>query len=215
MKQLKMNFLNDYKKEFGGSLLVGKRKTARPLSHKLPIHLVLKSCHKGIFNPGNRSLEKLIKLQAQKFDIKVYDFALNWSHIHMVIKLKCKEDYIKFIRSLTSVLAQRVREFYLKNKSAQNLKKIFSLRPYTRILTWGRQFKNALNYQILNQLEALNLIVRPKRKLRRGVRPKRSLYRKFREFRRASSRKLAVNFLAAEDLDIVVLAGGHGNATTS
>lgn len=70
MKQLKMGFLKNYKKEFGGSLLVGKRKTARPLSIKQPIHLVLKSCHKGVFNPGNISLENLIKGQAKTLALK-------------------------------------------------------------------------------------------------------------------------------------------------
>lgn len=164
MKQLKMNFLNNYKKEFGGSLLIGKRKEARPLSNKHPIHLVIKSCHKGVFNPGNFSLEKLIKNQAKKFNIKVYDFAVNWSHIHLLIQLNNKNDYVKFIRSLTSILAQRIRQSaYCKKLSSTHtvlLGKVFSLRPYTRILTWGRQMKNVLNYQIINQLEAAGHIVR-------------------------------------------------------
>jgi len=37
MRQLGFSFQNDYKKEFGGSLLQGKRKSARPLSTKKPI----------------------------------------------------------------------------------------------------------------------------------------------------------------------------------
>jgi hypothetical protein len=36
MRQLSLGFLNDYKKEFGGSLLIGKRKTARPITVKKP-----------------------------------------------------------------------------------------------------------------------------------------------------------------------------------
>lgn len=159
MRQLQMGFLNDYKKEFGGLLLVGKRKTARPLSTKAPIHLVIKSYHKSLFNPGNFLLEKLIKNQAQNFNIKIYDFALNWSHIHLVIRLRHRSDYVKFIRFLASLLAQKIR-------SAKKLEKIFTLRPYTRILTWGRQFKKVLEYQILNQLEARHLIVRPKVKFK-------------------------------------------------
>jgi hypothetical protein len=77
MRQLKLGFLNDYKKEFGGSLLLGKRKTARPLAVKSPIHLVLKTTKLKPFNPTNRKLETIIKAHASKYKIKLYDFALN------------------------------------------------------------------------------------------------------------------------------------------
>ena len=60
MKQLFFDFIQGYKKEFGGSLPVGKRKSKRPLSTKHPIHLILKSSQKGLFNPMNISLDQLI-----------------------------------------------------------------------------------------------------------------------------------------------------------
>lgn len=160
MRQIAFNFIKDYKKEFGGSLLEGKRKAQRPLATKNPIHLILKSCVKSVFSPHNKSLESLIRNQAKKFGVKVYDMAINWSHIHMVIKIECREDYIKFIRSLTAILAQKIRQ------ARPHLKEIFTLRPYTRILEWGKDFKNALSYQILNQMEAWGLIKRDKKKVR-------------------------------------------------
>ncbi len=46
--------------------------------------------------------------------------------------------------------------------SKPGLKVIFNLRPFTRILSWGRDFKRGLDYQILNQMEALGLVVRKK-----------------------------------------------------
>ena len=147
MRQTSFSFLKDYRKEFGGSLLLGKRKSKRPLSTQHPIHLILKSCEKNLFNPGNRSLEKLIRNEASKFQIKIYDLALNWSHIHILIRLKNKTDYVKFIRSLTAILSIRIR------KAKAHLKTIFNLRPFTRIISWGRDFKLALSYQTLNQLE--------------------------------------------------------------
>src|SRR5262249_16838225 len=116
----------------------------------------IKSQHR-VFNPGNRSLENLLHAQTRKYRIRLYDFALNWTHIHMVIKLQRRDDYHKFIRALTSLMAAGGRR-------RRGLEKVFSLRPFTKILSWGRQFQNALDYQILNQLEALSLIVRPKKK---------------------------------------------------
>ncbi len=164
MKQASFGFSKDYKKEFGGSLLQGKRKTKRPLSTKHPLHLVLKSTHKGLFNPGNLSLEKLIRFQSNKFGIQIYDLALNWSHIHCLLRIKDRKDYKKFIRSLTAILAIQIR------KSKPHLEKIFDLRPYTRILSWGRDFKRGLDYQILNQMESLGLLTRKRKsKIKRNV----------------------------------------------
>ena len=142
----------------GGSLLQGRSKTKRPLSTKKPIHLILKSNHKGIFNPGNRSLDYLIRSQCEKFGIRLYDFALNWSHVHLLIRIQDRADYVKFVRSLTSIIALRIRSFN------PTYTQIFSLRPFTRIINWGQDFKNTLSYQILNQLEALGFISRKKKK---------------------------------------------------
>ncbi len=158
MRQASFSFMKDYSKEFGGPLLEGKRKTKRPLSTKHPIHLILKSSCSGVFAPGNISLEKLIRSQAKKFGLKIYDLALNWSHIHFILKIESRKDYNKFIRSLTAILAKRIR------KIKPHLDVIFELRPFTRIMSWGKDFKRGLDYLILNQMEALGFIVRKKQK---------------------------------------------------
>src|SRR5437868_4207923 len=168
MRQTKFNFLNSYKKEFGGSLLEGKRKVARPLSTKVPIHLILKS--KGLpsstdkptkkctlFNPRNRELKKIIRTYANKYQITIYDMALNWSHIHLAVRIPSRAAYLAFIRTLTAKLI-----FYFSRLIKQKLTGLFSLRPYTRILSWGRELKTVLDYIILNQLEAQGIITRKK-----------------------------------------------------
>ncbi len=148
---------NKSKKEHGGSLLEGKRKGRRALSTKHAIHLVLKSDLKGVFSPGNRRLEQLILNTAERFHVRIYSMSLNWSHIHFVIKIKDRKDYNAFIRVLTSILALRIR------KHTNLTGKVFILRPFTRIVTWGRDFKIVLDYLIANQLESFGLLVRPKK----------------------------------------------------
>ena len=71
MRQTGFSFIKDYKKEFGGSLSVGKRKTARPISIKKPMHLILKSTGASCFVPGSRKLESLIRSHADKYGIKL------------------------------------------------------------------------------------------------------------------------------------------------
>lgn len=156
MTQKSFSFLKNYKKSFGGSMLIGKRKSLRPLSTKHPIHLVLKSCQTRVFAPGNRSLEKLIRKIATKYQIKIYDLALNWSHIHFLIRIPSRKNYNAFVRELSSLLATKIR------LAKPNLKAIFTLRPFTRILTWGKEFKTAFDYHLLNKLEAVGFLVRKK-----------------------------------------------------
>ena len=169
MKQLKFKYGPSYKKSFGGELLLGKRKSVRPLANTKPIHLVIRSSQSKVFIPWNRSLEKLIYKLADKFNIKIYDLSLNWSHIHSLIMIKDRKDYLGFIRALTSIVAQRIRA----KLGAQT--KVFPLRPFTRILEWGRDFENVLNYVLLNQLESVGLIRRQKQihdaNFKRGSRP--------------------------------------------
>ena len=58
------------------------------------------------------------------------------------------------------MMATRIRQ------SNTDLERIFTLRPFTRIIGWGRDFKRVLSYQILNQLEALGFISYKKKKLK-------------------------------------------------
>ena len=158
-KQLQFAFPNVNQKNlktFGGESLVGKRKTVRPLSDKKPIHLVLRSNSVKVFTPTNKSLKRLIYNLAEKYSIKIYELALNHNHIHFVIKLKDKELYKFFIRELTSKMALAIR------KKLPHLKTILSLRPWTRILEWKRDFENVINYVILNIEESMGWVVREK-----------------------------------------------------
>ena len=141
-------------------MLQGARKSQRPLSTKMPIHLVIKASHKNVFRPTNRSVENLIAQQCKRFGITLYKLTVNWSHLHLLIKIEHRDDYVKFIKSLTSLLSQKVKGHL------PNLKNLFTLRPFTRVLSsWGKEFKSAIQYHALNQLEAMGF-ERPKKKRR-------------------------------------------------
>ena len=160
MKQFELGFIKNQKsaKCFGGELLTNKRKSKRPLSPNLPLHLVLRSTSKIVFSPHNFRLEKLIHQIANESNIRIYEFAINWSHLHFVILAKTREDYNYFVRVLSSKLAMAIQK-----SQTIKAKKLFALRPFTRILTWGRDFKNARAYMILNQKESRGEIKREKK----------------------------------------------------
>lgn len=121
MRQTGFSFLKCYKKEFGGSTLIGKRKTRRPLSTKSPIHLILKSSGNKMFHPANTDMNKIVRLDAKRFGIKIYDLAINWTHIHILIKIPSREAYVQFVRSVTAKLV-----LYFSKNAGWNLKGLFN-----------------------------------------------------------------------------------------
>ena len=178
-KQAEFSFLKQFRKQsqkyakgFGGELLLGKRKEKRPLSDKKPMHLILRSDSVKVFTPTNKSLKNLIYRTAEKYSIKIYELALNHTHIHLVVKLKNNDSYNTFIRELTSKMANAIRRFFKSICGAQSrqkancvdLKTILSHRPFSRILDWGRDFQNCIDYVILNINESMGWLVRLKEK---------------------------------------------------
>lgn len=143
MKQQSL-FADKILNEFGGSLLKkGKRKSARPLNIKAPIHLVLKAEDSIQMFRHDKLIRGQINRLCFKFGIKVYSIAVHEDHVHCVIKLSSRRFYRAWIRSLTGILTRRIN----------GLK--WRLRPYTKIMKWGKQFKNALAYLKFSNDEAL------------------------------------------------------------
>ncbi|MGZ3748973.1 MAG: transposase [Pseudobdellovibrionaceae bacterium] len=109
--------------------LKGKRKNARPLSSTKPLHLVLKSSGSSFFNPGNRKLEDIFREHAKKHSIKIFALSLNWSHVHLLVKLPSRNSYLAFIRTVTAAVV-----LFISKLRGENKKGLFDLRPFTRIL---------------------------------------------------------------------------------
>lgn len=145
-RQKQLSLFRPIAMEFGGSLQIGRRKSKRTLTTKKPIHMTIKGDPKnsGPLMKHEKVINQEIKRWASKFAIRVYDFGIEKNHIHFAMKISSRENYNKFIRALTSRIAQ-----LLKFK--------FTLRPFTKILEWGKQFKNVLKYTIQNKEEALGI----------------------------------------------------------
>ncbi len=160
---------------FGGSLLKrGHARTARPLSSKDFIHIVLKS---DIAQKTDVTDLRMSKKQAQiaaiifkniqNFGVRIRKLAIASNHIHLLISYKSRRKYFDWIRRITGLIARlmlkKERGLASKNRTDQNssLKKLdfWSQRPFTRIVKWGNDYKIVLNYIQRNILEALGFIV--------------------------------------------------------
>ena len=95
-------------KESGGSLsVIGKRKTARILDRRKPLHFVLKSKKSANIYSHRILIRRLFVLYAKKFGVKVYKESVQKDHFHFCVKITNREFYRAFIRALTGVVAQK------------------------------------------------------------------------------------------------------------
>ena len=141
MKQLKL-FRDKPSNQFGGNLRRGKRKLARPLGIKRSNHLVLKVSSQTLLLRNKHQVELIFKKYGERLGVKIYSLAVQADHIHASIKIHSREAYKKWIRAVTSRLVALVR----------GLK--FAIRPWTRIVSWGRAFARVKSYIEGNQKEA-------------------------------------------------------------
>lgn len=168
MKQL--NFLNQKNiseklraefnpsKVFGGSLIRGKRKSKRPLNFKLPVHAILKcnTLRSGSLIWNADKISEILDKFAKKLNVKIYEKVIASNHIHLILKFERRESYNAFVRAFSGVVSRI-------------LKIVWQFRPWTRVLAWGRDFRNACAYTKQNHLEAIGEIeYRPRRLKRSG-----------------------------------------------
>lgn len=164
--------------EFGGSLSKKKAfRSARPVSTKHSMHLVLKSSKAvGAFSFGYKAnpmlVSTILKMHCRKYGVKLISYSNNFNHLHMHLKFSSRALYLRFIRSITGAIAMAITNA-AKSRSLKALigtKRFFDFRPFTRVIKSWSGYRTLENYIRLNQLEAEGVI--PKRPGRlKKVRP--------------------------------------------
>ena len=86
MRAKQLSFLPKQELQHGGILSKGRRKTARPMDPKRPLHLVLRSSRaKGpwsLLHPKNeRRVKHELEVTSAKYGIRVYRFANVGNHL--------------------------------------------------------------------------------------------------------------------------------------
>ncbi len=168
MKQL--SFLPKLRIDHGGDLLKGKRKEARPFSHKNAIHLVLRSTHaKGAWSfltPKNQSrIKRILEKCARAYHIKVYRFTNVGNHLHLLVKTETKQytiaqkEFHSFLRRFAGELAFQVTgakkgEAFRDSETGEGF---WDGLLYSRLVSWGREFRALSNYFTKNFLETFGV----------------------------------------------------------
>ena len=133
------------------------------------------------------AIQRIILRTSRKYFVKVYRQAIVSNHLHLIIKISDRKNYQTFIRVLSSLIASHVmkmqsyrvfKSLLLKNagdppspatdagdkylKACSEIQgkgqAFWQFRPFTKILHWGRNFKNCCQYLQRNNLEAMGFI---------------------------------------------------------
>lgn len=103
----------------------------------------------------SRFIEALIRGAGKRFGIRLYEFSNNGNHLHLLLRAQTREGFKSFVRSISGAIARRMTG---AKKGKPLSSSFWDYLPFTRIVEWGRDFKNAQSYVIQNLLEALQLI---------------------------------------------------------
>ena len=139
----------------GGDLAIGRRKVARPLDAKRPLHLVLKSSHaKGRLSflavQNRTAVEKFIRDRARQFGVTVQGFETMSNHIHLVLKFKSRASFQAFLKTITGLIARHVTG---ARKGKPFGKRFFDHLAFSRVVQGARDLRGLAIYLFKNEVE--------------------------------------------------------------
>lgn len=171
----------EFKKKlaFGGSQSRGNPKTARPVVTNQALHITLRSTHargRGSFLYQARSVERILRRQAEIFGIRLYDFANAGNHLHLLLRTPTRRALQGFLRAVSGLIARLVlgcekgapwrvdleyeglapkREKFASGRRSPGPARMqfWDARPHSRIVSWGPDYNDVKNYLEVNRLE--------------------------------------------------------------
>lgn len=111
-------------------------------------------------------IDTLVRKHANLCGVKIYHFVNVGNHLHLVIRIHDRKLFIRFIRTVTGLIARHVlnqergighgnAEKTAKEKDREEAKSRFWIaRPFTRLIAWGKDFKLVRQYMIKNRNQA-------------------------------------------------------------
>lgn len=146
---------------FGGSLLKGNAKTKRPLSTKSAVHLVLKSAYATgsrsmLQRQNSQRIDRILRHQAKTAGVRIYHLVNAGNHLHLVVRIQSARLFARFLRSITGLIARHVMR---RERGAARVSEtptragagFWVARPFTRLVTWGRDYRNVSAYMDKNR----------------------------------------------------------------
>src|SRR5262249_12288540 len=138
-------------REFGGSTRPKKRKVQRPFDPKGALHLTLKAGGdaRSMLHPELKwHIWGHFDRVAGKRSIRVYRYANVGNHLHLLLQASSRREFQAFLREFSGAVAVT-----MTGAAKGRPKKFWAHLAWSKVVGWGRQFKNAARYVMLNVLE--------------------------------------------------------------
>jgi REP element-mobilizing transposase RayT len=136
---------------FGAALLKGSHpKKKRPFRPNLAMHVVVKASRAQggqSFFAHNRAIGRIVERQATKQFVRLYGVTNAGNHLHLLIQAPSQDHLSYFLRAITGRIAQLIK------RPARE--RFWDARPFSRLVSWGQDFKNVARYLRLNVTGAL------------------------------------------------------------
>lgn len=135
----------------------GSRKKIRPFHRKQALHVTMKSSQaKGkwsfLKHDNYFSVLELIESLKQRFSITIEKQSINSNHLHLLLRAKTKDDLSGFLKALSGLIVRKVTG----SQKGNSLKaKFWDQRPFSRIVSFGRDFRNVVKYIGMNMNESI------------------------------------------------------------
>jgi REP element-mobilizing transposase RayT len=141
--------------EHGGGCGKGKRKCARPIATRKPMHLVLRAGRAvgdwNFLRKKNRDqIEKILELTSKRYGVKVIRSQNVGNHLHLLIQGKSRVLLRSFLRTLPAKIALAVTQAKKGNPQGRFFDEIL----FSRVVEWGRDLDRIVRYFRKNEFEA-------------------------------------------------------------
>lgn len=103
-----------------------------------------------------KKVKRLVYEIAQSHEVAISRFENMGNHLHILLKVKAHESYNKFIRGISAAISRLISG--AKRGEPKTLA-FWSGRPFTRIVTWGRDRLGLLKYLNGNRIQAVGFEV--------------------------------------------------------
>jgi hypothetical protein len=160
--QLQFAALKDFTQtRHGGGERVGRRKIARPVATRRPMHDTMRSTKAtgrySMLRPlCCAEISAIVARFADKNRVRVLRFANVGNHLHLVVQAKTRAGFQNYLRTIAGLIA-RAATGAVKGRASG---KFWDELAFSRVLAWGRDLKRSLVYVLSNALEGLRVPTR-------------------------------------------------------
>ena len=154
-KQLGLFSYEKSRTEHGGETGKGKRKFARPIATRKPMHLVLRASRAvGDWNflrkKNREQIEEILELISKRYGVKIIRFQNVGNHLHLLVQGKSRVLLQSFLRTLPAKIALAITQAKKGNPQGRFFDEIL----FSRVVEWGRDFDRIVRYFRKNEFEA-------------------------------------------------------------